>query len=147
MNRNDPELQPTPPVTPSVTTVDHDASVVGLLRQLTREVPALFTKELALAKVELQASLTTLKAGIAGVAGGAMVLLAGFIIVLMAVVYALSLVMAPWLAALIVGAVVMVIGFVMLQAGKKQFEPSHFKPDRTLDALNKDQEALRRKVS
>jgi uncharacterized membrane protein YqjE len=147
MNRNDPELQPTPPVTPSVTTVDHDASVVGLLRQLTREVPALFTKELALAKVELQASLTTLKAGIAGVAGGAIVLLAGFIIVLMAVVYALSLVMAPWLAALIVGAVVMVIGFVMLQAGKKQFEPSHFKPDRTLDALNKDQEALRRKVS
>lgn len=147
MNRNDPELQPTPPVTPSVTTVDHDASVVGLLRQLTREVPALFTKELALAKVELQASLTTLKAGIAGVAGGAIVLLAGLIIVLMAVVYALSLVMAPWLAALIVGGVVMVIGFVMLQAGKKQFEPSHFKPDRTLDALNKDQEALRRKVS
>ena len=147
MNRNDPELQPTPPVAPSVTTADHDASVVGLLRQLTREVPALFTKELALAKVELQASLTTLKAGITGVAGGAIVLLAGFIIVLMAVVYALSLVMAPWLAALIVGVVVMVIGFVMLQAGKKQFEPSHFKPDRTLGALNKDQEALRRKVS
>ncbi|WP_367375662.1 phage holin family protein [Pseudomonas lini] len=147
MNRENPELQRTPPVTPSVTAADHDASVVGLLRQLTREVPALFTKELALAKVELQASLTTLKAGIAGVAGGAIVLLAGFIILLMAVVYALSLVMAPWLAALIVGVVVMVIGFVMLQAGKKQFEPSHFKPDRTLDALNKDQEALRRKMS
>ena len=83
----------------------------------------------------------------AAVAGGAIVLLAGFIILLMAVVYALSMVMAPWLAALIVGVVVMIIGFAMLQSGKKQFEPSHFKPDRTLDALNKDQEALRRKVS
>ncbi len=51
--------------------------MVGLLRQLTREVPSLFTKELALAKAELLASLTTLKAGIAGVAGGAIVLLAG----------------------------------------------------------------------
>jgi cell division protein FtsN len=51
------------------------------------------------------------------------------------------------LAALIVGVVVMIIGFVMVQSGKKQFEPSHFKPDRTLDALNKDQEALRRKAS
>ncbi|MDI3356732.1 phage holin family protein [Pseudomonas sp. UYIF39] len=143
MNREDPDL---PEVRP-VLAPDSDASVVGLLRQLSREVPALFTKELALAKAEFQASLTTLKAGIAGVAGGVIVLLAGFIILLMSAVYGLSTVMAPWLAALIVGAVVMIVGFAMLQSGKKQFEPSNFKPDRTLDALNKDQEALRRKVS
>lgn len=143
MNREDTDLPGSRPAAAP----ENDASVVGLLRQLSREVPALFTKELALAKAELQASLTTLKAGIAGVAGGAIVLLAGFIILLMAVVYGLSMVMAPWLAALIVGVVVMIIGFTMLQSGKKQFEPSNFKPDRTLDALNKDQEALRRKVS
>jgi xanthine/uracil permease len=143
MNREDPNF---PGATP-LPVPDPDASVVGLLRQLAREVPALFTKELALAKAELQASLTTLKAGIAGVASGAIVLLAGFIILLMSAVYGLSIVMAPWLAALIVGVVVMIVGFAMLQAGKKQFEPSHLKPDRTLDALNKDQEALRRRVS
>lgn len=143
MNRPDPDIQR--PVGTSVP--DNDASVMGLLKQLTHEVPSLFTKELALAKAEFQASLNSLKAGIAGVAGGAMVLLAGFIILLMAVVYGLSTIMQPWLAALIVGAVVMIIGFIMVQSGKKQFEPSHFKPERTLDALNKDQEALRRKVS
>ncbi|SFW49390.1 MULTISPECIES: phage holin family protein [Pseudomonas] len=143
MDRQDPNYQ-----RPSAAAMpEGDASVMGLLKQLTHEVPSLFTKELALAKAEFQASLNTLKAGIVGVAGGAIVLLAGFIILLMAVVYGLSTVMAPWLAALIVGAVVMIIGFVMLQSGKKQFEPSHFKPDRTLDALNKDQQALRRKVS
>ena len=143
MNRPDPDIQR--PVGTSVP--DNDASVMGLLKQLTHEVPSLFTKELALAKAEFQASLNTLKAGIAGVAGGAMVLLAGFIILLMAVDHGLSTIMQPWLAALIVGAVVMIIGFIMVQSGKKQFEPSHFKPERTLDALNKDQEALRRKVS
>ncbi|MCF4998602.1 phage holin family protein [Pseudomonas syringae] len=145
MNRDDlnvPGAKPT-----STAASSDDVSIVGLLRQLSREVPALFTKELALMKAELQNSLTTLKAGIAAVAGGAIVLLAGFIILLMSAVYGLSTMMAPWLAALIVGVVVMIIGFVMLQSGKKQFEPSHFKPDRTLDALNKDQEALRRKVS
>lgn len=141
MNRDDPDLRVQQPSAAS-----DDASVVGLLRQLTREVPALFIKELALARAELQANLNTLKAGIAAVAGGAIVLLAGFIILLMSAVYGLSLFMAPWLSALIVGVVVMIIGFVMLQSGKKQFEPSHFKPDRTLDALNKDQEALRRKI-
>jgi fatty acid desaturase len=143
MNRQDPDLPGSRPLAAP----EQDASVVGLLRQLSREVPDLFSKELALAKAELQASLTTLKAGIAGVAGGAIVLLAGFIILLMSAVYGLSMVMAPWLAALIVGIVVMIVGFVMLQSGKKQFEPSHFKPERTLGALNKDQEALRRKVS
>ncbi|MDR9749942.1 phage holin family protein [Pseudomonas sp. SZMC_28357] len=143
MNREESEF---PGVRP-VPAAEQDASMMGLLRQLSREVPALFTKELALVKAELQVSLTTLKAGIAAVAGGAIVLLAGFIILLMSAVYGLSTVMAPWLAALIVGVVVMIVGFAMLQSGKKQFEPSHFKPDRTLDALNKDQEALRRKVS
>jgi xanthine/uracil permease len=143
MNRENPDYPDSRPVS----VPDPDASVVGLIRQLTREVPALFTKELALAKAELQESLTTLKAGVAGVAGGAIVLLAGFIILLMSAVYGLSMIMAPWLAALIVGVVVMIVGFVMLQSAKKQFEPSNLKPDRTLDALNKDQEALRRKVS
>lgn len=122
-------------------------SIPGLLRQLTREVPELFTKELALAKAELQQSLTTLKAGVAAVAGGAVVVLAGLIILLLAVVYFLSLYMQPWVAALIVGAVTLIIGFVMLQSGKKQFEPSHFTPDKTLHAMQKDKDALKRKMS
>ena len=130
----------------TVHTPEGDASVIGLLRQLTHEVPALFTKELALAKAEMENSLGTLKAGIAAVAGGAIVLLAGFIVLLMAAVYGLSTVLEPWAAALIVGGIVVVIGFVMIQAGKKQFEPSHFKPDRTLNALDKDQQTLRSKM-
>ena len=124
-----------------------DASIGGLLRQLTREVPELFTKELALAKAEMQQSLTTLKAGIAAVAGGAIVLLAGFIILLMAAVYGLGTVMQLWLAALIVGGITVIAGFIMLQSGKKQFEASHFTPDRTLHAMQQDKEALKRKVS
>jgi len=114
MNRDESDLSGARPLGQT-----DDASVVGLLRQLSREVPALFTKELALAKAELQNSLSTLKAGIGAVAGGAIVFLAGFIILLMSAVYGLSMFMAPWLAALIVGVVVMVIGFVMLQSGKK----------------------------
>lgn len=78
------------------------------------------------------------------VASGGAVLLAGFIILLQAAVYGLSLVVQPWLAALIVGAVVVVVGLAMVQAGKKRLEPSAFTPDRTLHALQKDQEAIRR---
>lgn len=129
------------------TSVNESASIGGLLRQLTREVPELLSKELALAKAELQQSLTRLKAGTAAVAGGAIVLLAGLIILLLAAVYGLGTVVEMWLAALIVGAVTLIIGFIMLQSGKKQFEPSHFTPDRTLHAMQEDKELVRRKVS
>ncbi len=142
MNR-DP-LNPDNPLDPHA--AHTDPSIGGLLRQLMREVPELFTKELALAKAELQHNLNTLKAGTAAVAAGAIVLLAGFIILLMAAVYGLATVVQLWLAALIVGVITLVIGFIMLQSGKKQFEPSHLTPDRTLNAMQQDKEALKRKL-
>lgn len=123
--------------------VETDTSVGGLLRQLTHEVPSLITKELALAKAEVSESLRATKAGAASVATGGAVLLGGFIVLLMSAVYGLSNVVAPWLAALIVGAVVMVIGLVMVSAGKKKFEASSFKPERTIHAVNKDKEAVK----
>ncbi|WP_213663062.1 phage holin family protein [Stutzerimonas stutzeri] len=122
---------------------EQDNSVGGLLRQLTREVPSLFTKELALAKAELSESLRATKAGAASVATGGAVLLAGFIILLLAAVYFLATMMEPYLAALIVGGVVVVIGLIMVSAGKKKFEASSFKPDRTLHSIQKDKEAVR----
>ncbi len=136
---NDPLKSPAPHV-------DDQLGVGGLLRQLMREVPELFTKELALAKAELQHNLNTLKAGTAAVAGGAIVLLAGFIILLLAAVYGLATVVEPWLAALLVGGITVIVGFVMLQTGKKQFEPTHLAPDRTLNAMQQDKDTLKRKL-
>lgn len=119
------------------------SSIVGLLGQLGRELPSLVTKELALAKVEISESINATKAGVMSLAGGGAVLLAGLIILLQAAVYALSQVMDAWLAALIVGVIVVAIGYVMVQGGKKKFAPSAFKPSRTLHSLQKDKDAIR----
>ncbi len=129
-------------VEPGVRT-EADTSVGGLLRQLTHEVPSLITKELALAKAEVSESIRATKAGAASVATGGAVLLGGFIVLLMSAVFGLSKVMEPWLAALIVGGVVVVIGLIMVSAGKKKFEASSFKPERTIHSVNKDKEAVR----
>lgn len=118
-------------------------SITGLLRQLTHEVTSLFTKEVALAKAEASESLHNAKAGVAAVATGGAVLMAGLIILLLAAVYGLSTVVAPWLAALIVGGVVVVIGLVMVQAGKKKLEARAMRPDRTIHTMQKDKDALK----
>lgn len=133
--------------TPPNPTPENETSAVGLIRQLAHEVPALLTKELALAKAEIKETVETAKAGVAAVGMGAIVMLAGLIIVLLAAVYALANIMQPWLAALIVGAVAMVVGFIMIQSGKKQFDASNMTPERTVSSLQKDKDAIQRKVS
>lgn len=123
-----------------------DASLLGLLRQLSREVPALFTKELALAKAEIADALNASGLAVKSVALGGAVMLAGFIVLLLAAVYGLSLYMQSWLAALLVGAAVMLIGFIMVQAGEKKLDSASLKPERSLHSLNKDKDLITRRV-
>jgi hypothetical protein len=124
----------------------NDSSVGGLMKQLTREVPNLLIKELALAKAEITESIRATKAGAVSIGLGGAVMLAGLIILLQAAVYGLSTVLQPWAAALIVGGVVVIVGMIMLQGGKKKFEASSFKPERTVDSLQKDKDAIRGKT-
>ncbi|MGN2248057.1 phage holin family protein [Frateuria sp. GZRR35] len=131
------------PALRAVPSREDDSSIGGLLKQLAREIPVLFTKELALAKAEMRENLRATKAGVAAVATGGAVMLAGLIILLMAGVYGLSTVLAPWLSALIVGAAALVLGWIMVTAGKKQFEPGALKPDHTIHSLQKDADAIR----
>lgn len=120
-----------------------DASIGTLLRELAHEVPALLTKEVALAKSEMRENIRETKEGVAAVATGGAVAMSGLVVLLMAVVYALSNVMAPWLAALLVGAGALLIGYAMVSAGKKKFNSDSLRPDRTVDSLRKDKNAIR----
>jgi hypothetical protein len=122
-------------------TVDGE-STASLLRRLMDGLSTLFRKELALAKSEISEAASSAKNGAIAMASGGLVLFAGFIILLLAIVYALAQFMSFWLSALIVAVVVMVIGFIMVQAGKKKLDPASFKPERTAASLEKDKEAL-----
>lgn len=127
---------------PATTDIRDEASLGSLVKELAHEVPSLLSKELALAKREARESLHATKVGAAAVAMGGAVAGSGFLVVLLAVVYALSNVIAPWLAALIVGGITLAIGLVMVESGKKKFQADSLKPDRTLDSLHKDKTAL-----
>ena len=137
----------TPPNTKQDRNPENETSVLSLIRQLAHEVPALVTKEMALVKAEFRESIQATKQAATTVGMGAVVMLGGLIMVLMAAVYALSYVMEPWLAALIVGVAALVIGFFMVQAGNKKLDASNLIHERTTSTLQKDKEAIQRKVS
>lgn len=129
---------PKPPNPSSV----QDASVGSLLKELAHEVPSLLTKEVALAKSEAREGLHATKRGVAAVAVGGAVAMSGFIFLLLAAVFVLGTMVAPWIAALIVGGITLVVGLAMVEAGKKKFDAQSLKPDRTMGALHKDKTAL-----
>src|SRR5688572_4658585 len=82
------------PVTDLHATSNHsNNSLAGLVRQLTSDITSLFTKELALAKVEVSHSIHDAKVGAVSLISGGSVLYAGFLFLLLAGVLALGQVM------------------------------------------------------
>ena len=127
----------------AVSSTNSDRSITSLVKELANDVTSLFTKEVALAKSEISQSMSDIKTGALGVLSGGAVLQAGFLFLLLAGVLGLAEVMEMWLAALIVGAVVTLLGFVMMQSGKKKLEASSLKPQHTINSLHKDQNTVK----
>ena len=121
-------------------------SAIGLLRRLVDEFSILFRKEIALAKAEAVQSFSHLKAATISIASGGAVLFAGFLVLLAAAVLGLSHVVLDWLAALIVGGIVSIVGLVMINSGKNKFDSSVLKPERTRRALQQDKEMVARRM-
>lgn len=118
-------------------------STPSLLRRLVNDVGMLFAQELALLKAETASSIGDLKAATVGIAAGGAVAFMGAFFLLLAAVYGLSNVVEPWLAALIVGGAVTLIGIVMLATGRRKLEPTAIAPRRTAAALRKDTEMIK----
>jgi hypothetical protein len=121
-------------------------SVTTLLRTLAGDAGTLARKELALARSEITAAVSDVKTGIISTATGGAVLYAGLLFLLLAATFGLATVMQAWLAALIVGAVVTIIGGILLMTGKKKMQAENFRPDRTAESLRKDREMIDRRT-
>lgn len=118
-------------------------STPSLLRRLGNDVGVLFAQELALLKAEISHAIADLKTATVSIALGGAVAFMGGIFLLLAAVYGLSNVVEPWLAALIVGGVVTLIGIVMLATGRRKLEPTAIAPRRTAAAIRKDTEMVK----
>ena len=122
-------------------------SAFALLRRLTDELTTLLQQELALATAEIFRSMRVLLAGAASLAAGGAVLFMGLLAMLAAAVLGLATVLQPWLAALVIGAAVALIGLVLVRVGIRSLGPSTLKPSRTAESLRKDKDVITRRQS
>ena len=119
-------------------------SITDLIRNLATDLSTLLGKEIELAKSEIRESVSDVQTAVGGIATGAAIAMAGVVVLLMSAVYGLSNVVAPWLAALIVGAAALLVGYAMVSSAKKKMSASSMVPDRTLNSATKDKETLKR---
>ena len=115
-----------------------DRGIGALFADLSREVSRLFRLEIALARAEIADHAGQLGASVAMVAAGALVLFAGFLVLLEAAVLGLAMVLAPWLAALVVGALVVSVGAALALKGRHDIAAHSLLPHRTLRTLRED---------
>lgn len=126
-------------------------SLGALFSDLTNETTTLVRKEIELAKAEMSQKLDQMQSGLASLAAGCAVLYAGFLVLLIAAVAGLDAVLdrwwpTQWLAPLIVGVVVIIVGFVLMQKGRKDFKPNNLVPQRTFQSLKRDTDLARSQV-
>jgi len=124
-----------------------DQSFTSLLKELIGEVGRLIRQELQLAQAETSEKVSQAQNGAIAVVIGLLLAFCALLILLQAVVVALAAEMAPWLASVIVGVVVAVLGLTFIMVGKRKLRPSSLMPDRTLDAMRKDRDMVVRKVN
>ncbi|WP_137390199.1 phage holin family protein [Rhodoligotrophos defluvii] len=114
-----------------------------LLADLMQEATELFRTEGRLIRAELADKFTQVQVAGGSLAAGAICLLVALIVLVQALVIALSKVMEPGWAALIVGVVLAAIGAVLLAKGKKNLEPANLAPSRSAEQFRKDSKLVR----
>ena len=121
--------------------------VAALLSDLASETGQLVQQELALFKAEMQQKLGRLGQGGGALAAGGLIAFSGWLALIAAAILGLSNALAPWLAALVVGLVVIALGAGLLFFGKTRLDADALVPHRTLNSLREDEAWIRDQLS
>jgi membrane protein len=124
---------------------DDDQSVGELVQQLSQQTAELVRQEMRLATVELQEK--GKKAGIgAGMFGGAgVVALYGVGALIAAAILGIATFLEPWIAAVIVGVVLLAVAGILALTGKKQVEQAGPPvPEQAVESAKRDVDEVKR---
>jgi len=124
-----------------------DRSLGELFAELAQETSTLVRQEVELARVELGQKAARIGRDIASLVLGGAVAYAGFLAIMAAVIVALADAgLDWWLAALVVGLVVVGVGAALLLRGRAALQNANLAPSRTVETLKEDQEWAKEQI-
>ena len=119
-----------------------DQSFKTLIRDLIDDVGQLIRQELRLAQAEASEKMTRAQHGVTSMLVGVLLGFCALLILLQALVVALSNVVEPWLAAVIVGVGTAIVAFILFRTGESRLKPENLTPERTMRSVRRDSELV-----
>jgi uncharacterized membrane protein YqjE len=118
-----------------------------LVKQLSEQVSALVREEVKLAQLEVARKGKQAGAGIGMLGGGGLIALYGLGCLIAGVILAVSEALAPWLAALIVGAALLAVAGAAALLGKRRLQKATPPvPRETVDSVRTDLEMIKERA-
>ncbi len=117
-----------------------ERSVGELFGQLTQDLSLLVRQETQLAKTEVQEKISRASRDLVSLAAGGVVALIGGFAITAAVILLLvePVGLEPWVAALLVGALLAGGGYIMLRGGLRDLKTMDPAPRRTVESIKED---------
>ncbi len=122
----------------------NERPVGDLFQDLSNDTRNLVSLELELFKTEMTEKISQAGKDVGFIAAGGFIAYAGFVIFLAFIGYGLANFIPLWLSFLIVGVVVMLVGYLLIQKGLKDLKSRSMAPQKTIASLKHDKEWLQR---
>jgi membrane protein len=120
----------------------YTATLLDLVNDLFQDLATLVRQEIQLVRTELTEKLMRpLRSGVALVSGG-MLAFGGLVTVLVAAMLGGALWLPFWLAACLIGLVVLILGLIVIQIGRQRLQQIRWLPETTVASLRTDAAVL-----
>jgi hypothetical protein len=124
-----------------------ERSIGELFSELANETSTLIRQEVALAQVEITQKASTAGKNVGYLAVGGFVGYAGLLAIIAGVIMGLSYFIPAWLAAIIVGAIIAVVSYVLVSSALSALKNMDVKPTETVESIKEDARWLKNQVS
>jgi predicted phage tail protein len=117
-----------------------ERSIGELFGELTQDMTLLVRQEIQLARVELEQKTSRVGTEVGKIATGGFVAYVGALALIAALILFLVQVVhiSAWVSALVVGGILAIVGFVMLQGGVRRLKNVDMTPRRTVETIKDD---------
>ena len=124
----------------------NNRTMTEVLQDIVANIQEIFRSEFKLAKTEISEEAAKAAKSSAPLGSGIVLSLYAFGFILLAIVYALEIVVAAWLAALIVGVAVAVVAAILISVGRKRLKQVRM-PEKTIVSVKENVQWAKNQIS
>jgi hypothetical protein len=127
-------------------TVNDERTLPEVMNHIVGNIQEIIGAEFQLAKTEIKEEISKASAPAATFGAGLVISFFALGFLLLAAVYALSIVIAAWLAALLVGVTLTAAGIALISSGAKKLKEVNVLPEKTADSLKENMQWAKNQI-